>query len=54
VDKVRERLGNDISRIRFKEGEGAGILGGRLIEIGNDRELEAWTKAGGKLSLYAE
>ncbi|BGP24924.1 budemergence protein 1 [Rhodotorula toruloides] len=64
LDKVRERLGSDVTHLRYREEVGsvaptAGSQvvmagGARLIMLENDEDLERWVRSGAKLVLYAD
>ena len=66
LDKVRERLGSEVSHVRFRdEGNGSlspsqtrGLLslpgGARLVELGNDNELDDWLKSAQRLVAYVD
>ncbi|BGP48475.1 bud emergence protein 1 [Rhodotorula kratochvilovae] len=52
LDKVRERLGSDVTHLRFRE-EGGGA-GAQLVSLHDDDDLERWVRSGAKLVLYAD
>ncbi|GAA5996770.1 phosphatidylinositol-3-phosphate-binding protein BEM1 [Rhodotorula paludigena] len=52
LDKVRERLGSDVTQLRFREEAGAG--GAQFVSLLNDLDLERWVRSGAKLVLYAD
>jgi bud emergence protein 1 len=64
LEKVRERLGNDVTSLRYREevgsvvgqsGGGAVMAGGaRLIGINDDASLERWIRGNTRLVLYAD
>ncbi|KAM0753152.1 hypothetical protein T439DRAFT_191560 [Meredithblackwellia eburnea MCA 4105] len=65
LEKVRERLGNDVVNLRYREevGSASGPAGGgqvvmaggaRLIGIESDDDLERWIRGGTRLVLYAD
>lgn len=71
LEKVRERLGNDVQHIRYREESGSqntlGPLslgqnqtlitlpgGARLIELGNDAELDDWIRGAARLVAYVD
>lgn len=52
LDKVRDRLGSDVTQLRFREeGGGAGGSGAQLVGLRDDHELEHWVRSGAKLVL---
>lgn len=57
-DKVRSRLGTEVSSLRYRVGMGSGVGAGPgqggYREIGDDRELAEWMRDDNKLVLYAE
>lgn len=55
MDKVRERLGDDVQSVRYRDGmaSGSGSNGG-FVGIYDDADLKAWMSSGDKLVLYAE
>ncbi|SCZ88675.1 BZ3500_MvSof-1268-A1-R1_Chr2-1g04564 [Microbotryum saponariae] len=65
LDKVRERLGNDVVNLRYREEvgsetsspvPGAVVMAGgaRLVGLETDDELERWVRSGSRLVLYAD
>lgn len=52
LDKVRERLGGNVSSLRYKEEVNGGQA--KLVELYNDDDLDYWLNSGGKLSLFAD
>jgi len=55
MEKVRERLGDEVSNIKYRDGMAAGLGGtGHFVDILNDAELREWMSSGDKLVLYAE
>jgi bud emergence protein 1 len=55
MEKVRERLGNDVANVKYREGMAAGSGGtGHFVDIMDDSELRGWMGSGDKLVLYAE
>ncbi|BGP16490.1 hypothetical protein JCM10213_001173 [Rhodosporidiobolus nylandii] len=64
LDKVRERLGSEVTNLRFRSevggNEPAGNAqvvmagGARLISIEDDEDLERWVRSGARLVLYAD
>lgn len=63
LEKVRERLGNDVTNLRYREEVGSGsggssgavMAGGaRLIGINDDAGLERWIRGNARLVLYAD
>ncbi|GAA6047415.1 hypothetical protein JCM3770_001293 [Rhodotorula araucariae] len=52
LDKVRDRLGSDVTNLRFRE-EGAGV-GAQFVSMQDDEDLERWVRSGEKLVLYAD
>jgi bud emergence protein 1 len=61
LEKVRDRLGGDVTKLRFREespGSGSGgpavSSGARLIEVANDVDLDRWIRGGSRLVLYAD
>lgn len=62
LEKVRERLGNDVVNLRYREevGSAGGPAGGgqvvmaggaRLIGVDSDQDLEQWIRGGSRLVL---
>jgi bud emergence protein 1 len=60
LDKVRERLGSEVTNLRYRaevgdEGGGGGQAimagGARLIGLEDDEELERWVRSGARLVL---
>ncbi|GAA5893446.1 hypothetical protein JCM8208_000803 [Rhodotorula glutinis] len=55
LDKVRDRLGSDVTQLRYREeGGGAAGSGAQLVGLRDDEELERWVRSGAKLVLYAD
>ncbi|ORY64637.1 hypothetical protein BCR35DRAFT_334723 [Leucosporidium creatinivorum] len=63
LDKVRERLGNDVVNLRYREEvgsttpSGAQVVmagGARLVGVETDEDLERWIRGGSRLVLYAD
>ncbi|GAA5854400.1 hypothetical protein JCM8547_001809 [Rhodosporidiobolus lusitaniae] len=65
LDKVRERLGSEVTNLRYRSevgsesdygGGGQAIMAGgaRLIGIEDDEDLERWVRSGARLVLYAD
>lgn len=65
VKRVKERIGDQIHSLRFKDESGVGFstgettpifnsAGHRLVGIDNDSDLERWIESGYKLVLYVE
>ncbi|GAA5896066.1 hypothetical protein JCM6882_005602 [Rhodosporidiobolus microsporus] len=64
LDKVRERLGSEVTNLRFRaevgdpnpSGGGQVVMAGgaRLISIEDDEDLERWVRSGARLVLYAD
>lgn len=52
LDKVRERLGSDVSKLRYREE--LGNAQARLVELYSDEDLASWLHGGYKLVLYAD
>ena len=62
LDKVRERLGNDVVNLRYREEvgsttpSGAQVVmagGARLVGVENDEDLERWIRGGARLVLVS-
>ena len=61
MEKVRERLGNDVSNLRYREEVGAGggsgsvvLAGGaKLVGLDTDLDLERWIRSGARLVLVS-
>ena len=66
LDKVRERLGGEVSHVRYRD-EGSGPMspgqvqsflslpgGARLVELSNDNELDEWIKSAQRLVAYVD
>lgn len=57
-EKVRSRLGTEVTSLRYRVGMGSGVGAGPgqggYREIKGDRELGEWMREDGKLVLYAE
>lgn len=62
LDKVRERLGNDVVNLRYREEvgsttpSGAQVVmagGARLVGVENDEDLERWIRGGSRLVLVS-
>lgn len=60
LDKVRERLGNDVVNLRYREEvgsqtpSGAQVVmagGARLVGVETDEDLERWIRGGSRLVL---
>ena len=52
LDKVRDRLGSDVTQLRYREeGGGAAGSGAQLVGLRDDEELERWVRSGAKLVL---
>ncbi|GAA5828816.1 hypothetical protein JCM11251_005884 [Rhodosporidiobolus azoricus] len=64
LDKVRERLGSEVTNLRFRAevgdpnpstgGQVVMAGGARLISIEDDEDLERWVRSGARLVLYAD
>ena len=65
LEKVRERLGNDVVNLRYREevgsvggpaGGGQVVMAGgaRLIAVHDDDSLERWIRSNQRLVLYAD
>ncbi|GAA6028223.1 hypothetical protein JCM8097_006925 [Rhodosporidiobolus ruineniae] len=65
LDKVRERLGSEVTNLRFRAEVGSGeeltsggqviMAGGaKLISLEDDDDLERWVRSGARLVLYAD
>jgi bud emergence protein 1 len=66
LDKVRERLGGEVSHVRYRDegnarlsqGQMQSLLslpgGARLVELRNDRELDDWIKGAQRLVAYVD
>lgn len=55
LDKVRERLGNSVDKLRYREDGGGGAgAGARLVSVETDDELQDWIEHGTRLVLYAD
>ncbi|GAA94268.1 uncharacterized protein L969DRAFT_67871 [Mixia osmundae IAM 14324] len=64
LDKIRDRLGDNVNRIRFREEAGMGVPpsggqvlvagGARLIELCDDDDFNWWTRSGCKYILYVD
>ncbi|GAA5975465.1 hypothetical protein JCM11641_004273 [Rhodosporidiobolus odoratus] len=64
LDKVRERLGSEVTNLRYRSevggpepAPGAQVVmagGARLIRIEDDEDLERWVRSGARLVLYAD
>ena len=55
MEKVRERLGDDVSNVKYRDGMAAGSGGtGHFVDIADDAHLRDWMSSGDKLVLYAE
>jgi len=57
MEKVRERLGDDVENVKYRDGmsSGGGSGGtGQFVDILDDVELREWMSSGDKLVLYAE
>lgn len=58
LDKTRERLGNDVEKLRYREDipphERIGSTSARLIELHSDEDLAAWVRSGKKQVLYVD
>jgi len=55
MEKVRERLGNNVESVKYRDGMAAGSGGtGHFVDIMDDAELRDWMASGDKLVLYAE
>jgi bud emergence protein 1 len=62
LEKVRDRLGGDVSKLRYREetpGSGSGATAAaaanaRFVEVANDAELDRWIRGGSRLVLYAD
>lgn len=50
LEKVRDRLGDDITQLRY-EAEGGGRK--EMVVIGDDRDLRDWVEENSKLVLFA-
>jgi CBS domain-containing protein len=62
LDKVRERLGNDVVNLRYREEvgsqtpSGAQVVmagGARLVGVETDEDLERWIRGGSRLVLVS-
>ncbi|KAH8928153.1 hypothetical protein BT69DRAFT_621935 [Atractiella rhizophila] len=51
--KAKERLGNEVTKLSFKENEGVSA-NGRFIPLTNDRDLASWANRAAKMILYAD
>ncbi|KPV74863.1 uncharacterized protein RHOBADRAFT_15227 [Rhodotorula graminis WP1] len=52
LDKVRDRLGSDVTQLRYREeGGGAAGSGAQFVGLRDDEELERWVRSGAKLVL---
>ncbi|CAG7849480.1 SubName: Full=Related to Protein scd2/ral3 {ECO:0000313/EMBL:CCA74015.1} [Serendipita indica DSM 11827] len=55
MEKVRERLGDDVANVKYRDGMAAGSGGtGHFVDILDDAHLREWMSSGDKLVLYAE
>ena len=56
MEKVRERLGDDVENVKYRDGMASGGAGGtgQFVDILDDLELREWMGSGDKLVLYAE
>lgn len=58
LDKTRERLGNDVSRLRYREDippqERTSSTSARLVELFTDDDLASWLQSGRKMVLYVD
>lgn len=57
MEKVRERLGDDVENVKYRDGMSSGGGGGgtgQFVDILDDIELREWMGSGDKLVLYAE
>jgi bud emergence protein 1 len=56
MEKVRERLGDDVENVKYRDGMASGGAGGtgQFMDILDDVELREWMGSGDKLVLYAE
>lgn len=54
LEKVRERLGNDISVLRYRENSADTQGGNAMMRVSDDEDLKEWFASGAKLVLYAD
>ncbi|GAA6001473.1 hypothetical protein JCM10207_006684 [Rhodosporidiobolus poonsookiae] len=64
LDKVRERLGSEVTNLRYRQEVAAGAApggsqvmmagGAQLISLDDDEDLERWVRSGLRLVLYAD
>lgn len=54
LEKVRERLGNDINVLRYKESSTEASGGIAMMRLSDDEDLKEWIASGSKLILYAD
>lgn len=58
LEKTRERLGNDVVKLRYREDippeERIGSTSARLVELHSDEDLKAWLQSGKKQVLYVD
>lgn len=64
LDRVREKVGQNVSTMRFRDEAGDGYStggtppvpanGGRLVALDNDEDLRRWLDAGSRMVLYAD
>lgn len=55
LEKVRDRLGNNINVLRYRDTSPDAPAGGSgMMRISDDEDLKEWLASGAKLTLYAD
>ncbi|KAG9052315.1 bud emergence protein 1 [Serendipita sp. 407] len=55
MEKIRERLGNNVENVKYRDGMATGSGGtGHFVDVADDGHLREWMSSGDKLVLYAE